>query len=160
MDQARKRYLKKIAKENIQKNSARIKALVNEANPVSLDDPQWVVNFKYLRHKEQEYHDNRTQVYPKKMLGKEILLNPVALDISNGFLPVPGYYMHCLVCHALVPMNPAIPVKCQCEQIAIDLESNFISLDLKKIEVVKLIAKAKQSLYDSLIYKLKKFFRR
>jgi len=142
MDPETRRKLKKAGKAEIERQSSELHAQLEESNPADIGDPQWAANYREVTLKEKEYKKNRSRVYPASEVGVELLLNPVNIDWSRGYLPVQGYYLQCKSCGDLVPMNPVVKLTCSCEAIAISSNIGEISFEPHMVVATKLIAKA------------------
>ena len=142
MDQATRRKLKKAGKTEIERQSSELRARLKESNPADIGDPQWSENYREVTLKEKEYKRNRSIVYLASDVGTEFLLNPVDIDWSRGYIPVPGYYLQCKSCGDVVPMNPEKELSCGCEAIVISPDVDRISFNPNMVVAAKLIAKS------------------
>ncbi len=141
MDKERKKHLKKAGAKLIKERSKELNKMIKNSNPADIQDPRWAKNYKVLNRLGKTYRDNRSAVYPQRMIGVNFNILSVNLDLSNQYLPVQGYYLHCKKCGDLVPMNPELSLKCACGAVIFDTERKKISFDSKNVEAVKLIAK-------------------
>ena len=141
MNDERRRNLKKIGKQKVKETSEKIKKIIEDSNPKSAPLYQRVKNSIDISRREKRYHSNRKEIYSKEAVGKSILLLPVSVNLSRGYLPIQGYYLHCLTCGDLIPMNCEIDLGCKCDSIHISPTKETL-LKQKSIEVVRLIAKA------------------
>jgi hypothetical protein len=139
---AERKRLKKLGKAQVEKQSRELQEKLKESNPVDISDPQWTKNYKEITLREKRYKQNRTEVYPGRFIGKEILLDPVAIDWSRGYVPINGYYLCCNDCKDLLPMNPEIDLTCSCGSVSLLSSSGEVDLVPDKVTVTKLIAKA------------------
>ena len=144
MDKETRKKLKNAGKAEVERQSAELHARLKECNPVDVSDPQWAENYREITAKEKNYKVNRTEIYPASYVGTELLLNPVKIDWSRGYLPVQGYYLQCKSCGDLIPMNPEIDLECRCKAVSISPGGRRVLFEPRMVQVTKLIAKASQ----------------
>ena len=144
MDRETRNKLKKAGKAEVERQSSELHTRLKESNPVEIGDPQWSKNYREVTLKEKEYKRNRSKVYPASDVGTEFLLNPVNMDWSRGYIPVPGYYLQCKSCGDLMPMNPEKELNCGCGAVVISPNVDRISFNPNMVVATKLIAKASE----------------
>ena len=140
MDPVTRRKLKKAGKAEIERRSSELDALLKQSNPANPGDPQWSKNYREVTLKEKQYKKNRARAYPASDVGTEFLLNPVEMDWSRGYLPVPGYYLQCKSCGDVVPMNPEEELRCGCEAVVMSPNLERVSFNPDMVIAAKLIA--------------------
>jgi hypothetical protein len=99
VDKETKRRLKKLGKQEFERQSAELQSRMKELNPASAGSDAWVANYreavlneKWLRQKSPTLHERRLN-----------RLFIVRYEDSIDWTPYPGLYVQCLDCKSAVP---------------------------------------------------------
>jgi hypothetical protein len=145
VDTTERKRLKDAGKAKAAAQSRALAELLSESIPVPASHPDWAMHYKVVAEAERRFRANRTQVYPRDIVGKTCLLNDVNYDWSRGFLPIDGYYISCGACGDLVPMSPSDDIQCGCGAVSISPSRKYAAIDPARVQVVKLMGKSSRS---------------
>ena len=137
-----RKALKRKAKVEMEQKSAKVDELLRLSNPVDPGHPDWTKNYKEASRKEKEYRQNRTSIYTGKLDGKEFIVREVGMDWGKGYRTFDCFYIQCLDCRDLIPMDAEVKLVCKCKAITIDLNENEVTFDQDHIRCVSLMGMA------------------
>ncbi|MCG8095389.1 MAG: hypothetical protein JAZ17_17515 [Candidatus Thiodiazotropha endolucinida] len=99
MDKERKRKLKKLGKDEVQRRSDELHARLNEANPLDPGEPGWAENYKRGTERERWLKKKLPTLHQPRL---EKLF--VVREYDNvGWAPHKGGYIQCQICGSAVP---------------------------------------------------------
>ncbi len=142
LDAAERKNLKKIGKELIEKRSQENREKLRERNPFPITDPRWAKNLKEEYYKNRTFRQNKSEVLIVADVIKDAYIEVIDTDISEGLVPMPNWYLHCLKCQNLVPTDTTCDNSCSCGAVVFIPEIRFLQLPPKEeYQIVKLIGK-------------------
>ena len=119
MDEAEKRRLKKLGKQQVEQQSQALRARLQEANPAPVGSDAWVRNYKAQTGRERALRHAPPDRIVASEATQEFVLNEV--DPGPNFGGVPTWYVECPRCHDLLHTVPAESVSCSCGAVRLDL---------------------------------------
>jgi len=143
MDDAEKRRLKKIGKQQIEQQSREIQDRLAEANPAPVGSDEWARNYKAQTLRERELRRSP----PNRIKAAEASRDFVLYEVEPGpnFLGVSTWYAECPQCHDLLHTEPTAPVACSCKAIRLDCAGGILSISAQsRFRFVRLIGRAEK----------------
>lgn len=141
MDKARRKYLKRLGKELVEKRSKELKTLIAQTNKAPFASDEYLANEIEIRLKE-DYVRNANRVCSSNEVYSNFVIQTHSFNLSQRLPQYPGYLWECTNCGDFVPTCPAVSLSCTCSNIVIDAKLKQVQVgDESYLRLVTLLGK-------------------